>query len=138
MDSEKVSLYYNSVFPLKELIDKLEKAGPLCMREISFCLENGNYVRNLAFKDAQQISEKISALRPFKIDIGAVYRTKSGLKEMSGVIKRELVFDIDASDYDEIRSCCKEKMFCEKCYKVVIMSCRILHVLMKRIVSFHY
>lgn len=136
MDPQKVSEYYTQIFPLKELIEKLESTGPLCMREISFCLENGNYVRNLWFKDSQQLSEKIAMLKPFKIDIGAVYRTKSGLKEMSNISKRELVFDIDASDYDEVRSCCKEKSFCQKCYLIVILSCKVLHFLMKGIPLF--
>lgn len=131
MDPQKVSEYYTKIFPLKELTEKIEITGPLCMREISFCLENGSYVRNLSFKDSQHLLEKLSALKPFKIDIGAVYRTKSGLKEMSNFFKRELVFDIDASDYDELRSCCKEKMFCQRCYIIMILSCKLLHYLMK-------
>lgn len=131
MDSVKVSNYYANIFPLKELVDKLDVTGPLCMREISFCLESGGYVRNLSFKDAQQLSDKFASLKPHKIDIGAVYRTKSGFKELSNCIRRELVFDIDASDYDEIRSCCKEKKFCEKCYIIVLLSCKLLHYLMK-------
>lgn len=135
MDPQKVGEYYTQIFPLRDLVEKLENTGPLCMREVSFCLENGSYVRNLCFKDSQQLLEKISVLKPFKIDIGAVYRTKSGLKEMSNISRRELVFDIDASDYDEVRSCCKEKLFCQKCYIIVLLSCKLLHFLIKSIPS---
>ena len=68
--------YYLNFFPLSPIINVLEKAGSLSLREISFCLENGNYVRNLCFKDKEQFLEKIRMMKPSKIDIGSVYRSK--------------------------------------------------------------
>ncbi len=56
---------------------------------------------------------------PFKIDIGAVYTLPP--KEHATVkpeafkpVERELVFDIDLTDYDAVRVCCTGAKICPK------------------------
>lgn len=49
---------------------------------------------------------------PMKMDVGAVYsagpeQRKSIPEEKFKAIFKELVFDLDISDYDDIRFCCK-------------------------------
>lgn len=41
--------------------------------------------------------------------------------------QRELVFDIDINDYDDIRTCCKEKNICDKCWRYMSIGVRFLY-----------
>lgn len=47
------------------------------------------------------------------------------------VLARELVFDIDLTDYDEVRTCCQEAKVCDKCWKFMVIACEIIHKSLK-------
>ena len=41
-------------------------------------------------------------------------------------LQRELVFDIDMTDYDPIRTCCSEANICKKCWKWISAAVKVL------------
>jgi DNA primase small subunit len=79
-------------------------------REISFTLDVSGeevYIRYLNFKNAEEMRKKIMQQQPRKIDIGAIYSHEPSKHDMipANVFKpleRELVFDIDLTDYDDV------------------------------------
>lgn len=82
-------------------------------REFSFTLTNDVYVRYLSFETPEAFLYRLKKDPPAKIDIGAVYNIRpEDRKSISAIqsfipIERELVFDIDMSDYNDIRTCCQ-------------------------------
>ncbi|GIX63185.1 DNA primase small subunit [Babesia caballi] len=61
---------------------------------------------------------------------GAVYNKPVSLMQLSGTdfhaVERELVFDIDMNDYDDLRTCCNDKRICQKCWRFISVAAEIL------------
>lgn len=98
-------------------------------REFSFTLTDDIYLRYMSFESPEELEKEICSRNPYKIDIGPVmsirpkeHRTISNIKAM----QRELVFDIDMTDYDEIRTCCQKADVCTKCWKFMAIACQVI------------
>ncbi|THD19138.1 DNA primase small subunit [Fasciola hepatica] len=112
-------LLYNSIIDKKQL----------ARREFSFTLAGDVYLRYQSFENSIDFRKELVKLCPHKIDIGAVYSTapKKHRAILPASFKpewKELVFDIDLTDYDEVRYCCGEQnassksSVCSRCWQL--------------------
>jgi DNA primase small subunit len=135
LDLEALKMYYQKYFPVNEIAIWLgvnnESKFLFSHREFSFTLPNEAYLRFKSFDDAEGLRRELARLNPIKIDIGAAYNIKPKEKKSvsSGAfvpLERDLVFDIDMDDYDEIRTCCKAAAVCEKCWSFIAVAIQII------------
>jgi DNA primase small subunit len=101
-------------------------------REFSFTIEDDIYIRYQSFRDCNELTTAIQKRQPHKIDIGAVFTAPP--KEHNTVdptafktVERELVFDIDMTDYDDIRRCCSGANICHRCWPYMTMAIKVIH-----------
>jgi DNA primase small subunit len=134
---KNLELYYSHIFPFKHFFKwlGLETTDLFERREFSFTLENDIYVRFQSYKNDEEFKKEVLRGLPIKIDIGAIYNTQP--KYHNSIIvktdskafvpeKKELIFDIDMTDYDDVRTCCKETKICDKCWKFMVIAYKIL------------
>ena len=70
-------------------------------------------------------------MNPSRFEIGPVYSTNPrDRKTIRGgqmkPVSKELVFDIDLTDYDDIRTCCEKANICGKCWAFVTMAIKVI------------
>jgi Eukaryotic-type DNA primase, catalytic (small) subunit len=110
-------------------------------REFSFTVEispgEETYMRYQSYKDQAEFEAAVRKRNPGKIDIGAVFshppkdrHALQGSKERKlEPRQRELVFDVDLTDYDSVRKCgCSSANICLKCWKMMGMAIKVMDV----------
>ena len=133
------SLYYSEFYPSKLILNWLcrNNIKLLKNRELCFTVQNDRYIRYQSFESLTQFKNRIQKLIPIKIDIGAIYNIEPRnyalhKREVDLIFQeKELVFDIDISDYNDIRTCCKGNDICYKCWKFIICGAKILDRILK-------
>jgi len=89
------------------------------------------YIRYQSFTDQQELERELLKKCPHKIDIGAVYshRPKDHKTVKSTAFQaqeKELVFDIDMTDYDDVRFCCSGAEICHKCWPLMVIAVKVI------------
>jgi DNA primase small subunit len=131
-----LQIYYKLLFPHKVMHRWLSygqhgDSNYFNRREFSLTLPGDVYIRYLSFSDADELKQTLVQKNPDKIDIGAVYNIspKDNRREWAPfrAVERELVFDIDLTDYDDVRNCCSGASVCRKCWLFMVIAAKILH-----------
>ncbi|KAI3971089.1 hypothetical protein MKW92_031903, partial [Papaver armeniacum] len=110
-------------------------------REFSFILGNDVYLRYQSFNNAAQMESSIKRECPFKIDISAVYNVDPAKRnaysgENAFTPVEELVFNIDMSDYDDVRYCCSGANICKNCWPLMTIAIKVIDSALREDFSF--
>ncbi|KAL4141128.1 hypothetical protein KRP22_004301 [Phytophthora ramorum] len=144
--AELLQLYYDRLFPYRQMTQWLSYDGGeefFFRRELSYTLENDTYIRYKAFHTAEELKSSMSKTLPFKIDIGAVFSVSPADKGKVSAAdftpeQRELVFDIDLTDYDDIRTCCEGAAICNRCWQFMVAAVEVLNAALREDFGFEH
>jgi DNA primase small subunit len=140
---ELLHQYYSRLFPFDFLYSWLSYNGNnnnnatlFSRREFSMTIEPAPgeeiYIRYQSFLNKKELQDGILKRRPVKIDIGAVFshapKDHNSIQKSSfQPVERELVFDIDLTDYDDIRQCgCSGANICKTCWGFMKMAVKVM------------
>jgi DNA primase small subunit len=112
-------------------------------REWSFTIADDIYIRYQSFDTKEDMRQAMIKRQPHKIDIGAVFTAKPNqhttlTPEAFKPIERELVFDIDMTDYDDIRTCCTGAEICLRCWPYMTMAIKTLQTALTEDFAFQH
>ncbi len=122
----------------KNQIASKKKSKVFSHREFSFTTEVGGeeiYMRYKSFSNQNELTTAVQKINPRKIDIGAVFShppkdhhaIQGSSQRKLAPSQRELVFDVDLTDYDEVRKCgCSGAKICLKCWKMMGMAMKVM------------
>ncbi|KAK4728865.1 hypothetical protein R3W88_021853 [Solanum pinnatisectum] len=143
-NADYLKAYYGKIFPYVDIFKWLSYGNdgkhPGCdhsyfgRREFSFTLDNDIYLRFQSFNTASELENAIKEKCPFKIDIGPVYSVdpskrhaySQGGDNIFTPVEKELVFDIDISDYDDARYCCSGADVCLECWPLMTIAIKVI------------
>ncbi|KAM7256594.1 hypothetical protein ACFE04_012335 [Oxalis oulophora] len=138
--------YYGKLFPHTDIFKWMSYGNdgkhPACdnsyfvRREFSFTLQDDIYLRFQSFNTSNELENSIKDKCPVKIDIGPVYSVDPAKRRayaQSGdnvfiPVERELVFDIDITDYDDVRYCCSGADVCLECWPLMTVAIKMILV----------
>lgn len=92
--------------------------------------------------DEYSLRKDVCKLKPSRFEIGPVYTTNPRERKTVGKgfrpVSKELVFDIDLTDYDKIRTCCGETKICRKCWAFVTMAIKVVDAALREDFGFEH
>jgi len=130
---ELLHVYYEKMFPFTQMFrwlsykndpkgsSRLTEKDFFLRREFTFVLQGDIFCRYLCFRDVDEFKAQVMARQPIRMEIGAVFthppkNHNMVIKDAYKPLEKELVFDIDMDDYDDIRTCCSGAKICSKCW----------------------
>jgi DNA primase small subunit len=147
-DPEVMRSFYQRLFPWRYLFQWLNH-GPIptadfAHREFAFTLSNDAYLRYQSFATADLLRKDVLRLMPSRFEIGPVYSTnprdRKTLRASSAFRPRakELCFDIDLTDYDDVRTCCGGANICGRCWRFITMAIKVVDVALREDFGFRH
>jgi len=133
--------YYGKVYPFTKMWNWLSygnSSSPTfgSRREFSFTLDGDIYIRYLSFSGPEAWQQECIKKLPHKMDMGAVYTAPP--KDHNSIkasefkpVERELVFDIDLSDYDDVRTSGSGAAISRRCWKFMVAAIRVMDVALR-------
>ncbi|CAD6570466.1 MAG: hypothetical protein TREMPRED_005855 [Tremellales sp. Tagirdzhanova-0007] len=130
-----MNAFYRRLFPYRPFFLWLNQdqvpAKLFTHREFAFTLQGDVYIRYNSFHTVDDFKKEIVRLNPARFEIGPQYsaRPRDRKTLAAGALqpqRRELVFDIDMTDYDEIRTCCTDKRICRRCWGFIAAAVKVL------------
>lgn len=147
VDPMALLAYYRRLLPFRSLFTWLNQDVALTRsftnREFAFTLQNDAYLRYQSFSSWDEWKKEVCRLNPSRFEIGPVYSAKpKDRKTMQKAtfrpVERELVFDIDMTDYDEIRTCCSDKSICARCWRLIAVAVEVLDSVLREDFGFRH
>ncbi|KAG6829443.1 hypothetical protein H0H92_004503, partial [Tricholoma furcatifolium] len=132
---EVMLAFYGRLYPFKSIFNWLNHEHTptrlFTNREFAFTLQGEIYLRYNSFNTAEELKKQVCQLNPTRFEVGPVYSLrpkdrKSARPGMFVPLQRELVFDIDMSDYDPVRTCCSEANICKRCWVFISLAVKVL------------
>ncbi|KAK6462043.1 hypothetical protein DFJ63DRAFT_139528 [Scheffersomyces coipomensis] len=139
--------YYERLLPFRYIFQWLSHSPKatkdFTMREFAYEHRSGAYQRYNSYESQEDFKKSVVSANPTRFEVGAVYTVnpkerrnlpKNALKPIS----KELVFDIDLTDYDDIRTCCQGTDICMKCWKFIRVGSKIIESALKEDFGFKH
>ncbi|KAK0725442.1 DNA primase small subunit [Lasiosphaeris hirsuta] len=133
--------FYQRLFPWRYLFQWLNHSPTPTLdfehREFVFTLPNEAWMRYQSYRSSDLLRKDVLRLMPTRIDIGPVYSTnpreRKMLQNVAGFrpLSKELCFDIDLTDYDDIRTCCDKANICNKCWQFMTMAVKVITAVLR-------
>ncbi|KAH8083529.1 hypothetical protein HD553DRAFT_296901 [Filobasidium floriforme] len=132
---EVMLAFYRRLFPYKPFFLWLNQehvpSRLFTHREFAFTLGESTYVRYNSFNNVEDFKKEILRANPTRFEIGPIYNVrprdrKSVPQHVLRPELRELVFDIDMTDYDEVRTCCSGGNICRRCWGFIAAAVKVL------------
>ncbi|KAL6852776.1 p48 polypeptide of DNA primase [Amphichorda felina] len=147
-DPEVMRLFYQRLFPWRYLFQWLNHSptptNDFGNREFAFTLQNDAYLRYQSFATADLLRKDVLRLMPSRFEIGPVYTTnprdRKTLRNNAAFkpLAKELCFDIDLTDYDDIRTCCDKANICNKCWQFMTMAIKVVDLALREDFGFRH
>lgn len=133
--SADMLFYYERFLPFRAIFQWLNHSPKVSkdftMREFAFEHRSGAYQRYNSYSSLEEFKKSVISANPMRFEIGATYTVdpkerrnlpKNAMKPVS----KELVFDIDLTDYDTIRNCCQGTDICKKCWRFIQVGSQVI------------
>ncbi|KAI4356071.1 hypothetical protein L6164_000122 [Bauhinia variegata] len=140
-----LKVYYGKLFPYGDMFRWMSYGNdgkhPGCdssyfsRREFAYTTGEDTFWRYQSFDSEAQFEKSIKQNCPFKIDIGPVYTVEPAKRNAYAQgdgnnvftpVERELIFDIDISDYDDVRYCCSGADVCLACWPLMTIAIKVI------------
>ncbi|OJJ48658.1 hypothetical protein ASPZODRAFT_62411 [Penicilliopsis zonata CBS 506.65] len=147
VDTDTMLAFYQRLFPFRYLFQWLNHgiipSPDFGNREFALTLQNDAYLRYQSYATADLFRKDIIRMNPSRFEIGPVYSTNPrDRKTMKGgqmkPVAKELVFDIDLTDYDDIRTCCSKANICWKCWSFITMAIKVIDTALREDFGFEH